>query len=269
MADGVFVSYRREDARSAAQIVHRTLVDVLGPERVFFDRQSIQGGSSWSDTIDGALASARVLVLVIGPRWLPLLTERVEAGGDDIHLKEIVAALDGGMDIYPVLVEGARPLADADLPPVLQGRLTARQWRVIHETTSSTRAIAGSGATCDSSWACRRSTRRRRLPGIAGRRSPIGAHRRPAAQRCRPPRDRRRGGGQPPGHADPGPRRHLPQAGGDRPRPGAGVRWRGRRRARLRLGPVHHDHRRAGVAGGAAAQDVDGHRRRGAGGGGR
>jgi hypothetical protein len=133
MADGVFVSYRRDDARSAAQMVHRTLVEALGPELVFFDRQSIQGGSSWSDTIDGALASARVLVLVIGPRWSSLLTERVEAGGDDIHLKEIVAALDGGMDVYPVLVDGARPLADADLPPVLQGRLTARQWRVIHE----------------------------------------------------------------------------------------------------------------------------------------
>jgi hypothetical protein len=133
MADGVFVSYRRDDARSAAQIVHRTLVDALGPERVFFDRSSIQGGSSWSATIDGALARARVLVLVIGPRWLALLTERLDAGGDDVHLKEIVAALDGGLDVYPVLVEGARPLADADLPAVLQGRLTSRQWRVIHD----------------------------------------------------------------------------------------------------------------------------------------
>lgn len=133
MADGVFVSYRRGDVSSAATMVHRTLAADLGDDRVFFDRSSIQGGSSWSDTIDGALARAGVLVLVIGPRWLSLLTERAGAGGDDVHLREILAALDRDIHVYPVLVEGAPPLTDADLPSVLQGRLTSRQWRVIHE----------------------------------------------------------------------------------------------------------------------------------------
>ena len=92
MADGVFVSYRRGDVSSAARLVHSVLAADLGEERVFFDRSSIQGGSSWSDTIDGALARAGVLVLVIGPRWGQLLAERLDAGGEDVHLREIVAA---------------------------------------------------------------------------------------------------------------------------------------------------------------------------------
>ena len=133
MAEGVFVSYRRGDVSSAAKLVQSILAAELGEERVFFDRSSIQGGSSWSDTIDGALAGAGVLVLVIGPRWRQLLAERIEAGGDDVHVREIVAALDRDVHVYPLLMEGAPPLTDADLPPALQGRLTARQWTVVHE----------------------------------------------------------------------------------------------------------------------------------------
>jgi hypothetical protein len=44
----------------------------VGPQHVFIDTDSIRMGDDWPERIDNALASATILIPVIGPNWLKI-----------------------------------------------------------------------------------------------------------------------------------------------------------------------------------------------------
>jgi hypothetical protein len=58
----------RGDVLSVAPGVWRT----VGPQHVFIDTDSIRMGDDWPERIDNALASATILIPVIGPNWLKI-----------------------------------------------------------------------------------------------------------------------------------------------------------------------------------------------------
>jgi ankyrin repeat protein len=118
----VFISYRRNDAAGSAGRVYDRLVDRLGRERVYRDVDSGQPGEDFVETIGRKVRECDVLLALIGPGWLRSVDE---AGGwrlaneDDLVRVEIATALDRGIRVIPILLEGAKLPRAGDLPSSL------------------------------------------------------------------------------------------------------------------------------------------------------
>ena len=118
----IFISYRRDDSSGYAGRIHDLLAERFGAGRVFRDVSAIPGGVDFPRAIEDAIAAADAVVVVIGRDWL---TIRDAAGArrlddpDDFVRLEIAAALDGGVLVIPVLVEGATMPPPEGLPPSL------------------------------------------------------------------------------------------------------------------------------------------------------
>lgn len=119
---GVFLNYRREDAAPYARLLQMELRERLPEAPVFLDLDSIQAGRDFADVIHDAVDSCAVLVALIGRQWATLTDEdgcRRLDNPDDYVRFEIHAALERGVPIIPVLVDGARPPGPQQLPPDL------------------------------------------------------------------------------------------------------------------------------------------------------
>ena len=132
-----FLSYRREDSSAWAGRLRDSLAARFGPERVFQDVVAISPGDSFDDAIDRALEQCDVTLVVIGPRWLETRgadgTPRL-ADSDDYVRRELVAALEHGQHVIPVLVGGAAMPAATALPPELRP-LARRQAVALRDET--------------------------------------------------------------------------------------------------------------------------------------
>ena len=69
-ACGVFISYRRSDAGPYARLLQVRLGQHLPGTPVFMDLDSIEAGADFAEAIKAALESCRVLIALIGPKWL-------------------------------------------------------------------------------------------------------------------------------------------------------------------------------------------------------
>jgi hypothetical protein len=126
--NGIFISYRRNDAPGYAGRLYDRLAAKFGADRVFMDVEGIEPGVDFVDAVERALASCEILIVLIGKDWLAVDSagrRRLDDPADFVHL-ETITALSRGIRVVPVLVEGAEmPRADslpADLLP-----LTRRQ----------------------------------------------------------------------------------------------------------------------------------------------
>ena len=116
---GVFISYRRADAFFAARL--RDRIEAFFPGRVFIDVVGIEPGSDFVTRLDTVLASCPVLVAVIGNKWLTSTDGNTRLGEpDDFVTREIGTALEKGVVVIPVLVEGATFPSTKDLPGQLK-----------------------------------------------------------------------------------------------------------------------------------------------------
>ena len=118
-----FISYRRDDAEADAGRVADRLHAAVGHDEVFFDTVAIAGGDRWMERIDQALSEAQVMLVVIGRSWLTLPgadgRPRLLAA-DDVVAYEIGNALNRGIRIIPVRVQGAALPRAEDLPTALR-----------------------------------------------------------------------------------------------------------------------------------------------------
>ena len=120
---GVFLSYRREDAGPYARLLQRELIERFPDARVFMDLDSIEGGVDFGEVIEEAVASCAVLVALIGRQWATLTDEegaRRLDNPDDFVRFEVKTAVERGVRVVPVLIDGARPLRRQELPAELQ-----------------------------------------------------------------------------------------------------------------------------------------------------
>jgi tetratricopeptide (TPR) repeat protein len=131
----IFINYRTVDARFGAAATFELLAEHVDRSRIFLDNQSMRPGSVYPDHIRAALASMRVLVVLIGPNWLagpdggPPLLHR----DDDWVRREIRTALERAVPIVPVLLDGtALPDPDA-LPPDVRPLVYRQAAEVRHQ----------------------------------------------------------------------------------------------------------------------------------------
>lgn len=118
----VFLSYRREDAATAAGRIHDLLTHRFGEDRVFMDVYALEGGTDFKETIAAHLKKCQLVLVIIGRRWLEITgpngKRRLDDPGDLVRF-EIETALTHGVAVVPVLVEGASMPAEASLPQTI------------------------------------------------------------------------------------------------------------------------------------------------------
>jgi hypothetical protein len=121
-SQGIFLSYRREDAAPYARLLQRDMRERFPDARVFLDLDSIEAGVPFARVIQEALDSCAVLVALIGRQWVALAdaegSRRLDNPGDLVRL-EVQTALERGVRVIPVLVDGARPPRQEQLPSEL------------------------------------------------------------------------------------------------------------------------------------------------------
>jgi hypothetical protein len=120
----IFISYRRDETKDVAGRLYDRLTSVFGKERVFRDIYTIPGGANFSSWIKDAVASAKVVIALIGDRWSTIKDSenrrRIDDPADWVRL-EVATALEQDTLVIPVLVEDAKMPAENELPDPLRG----------------------------------------------------------------------------------------------------------------------------------------------------
>lgn len=122
MNNRVFISYRRDDAEGYAGRLEESLERRLGSGSVFRDVLDIAPGEDFAATIRARLATAQVVLVLIGPRWAGGETRgarRIDDPRDFVRL-EVAVALDSGKRVVPVLLGGTPMPAESELPDDLK-----------------------------------------------------------------------------------------------------------------------------------------------------
>ena len=122
----IFISYRREDSEWPAHEIYTAIRNRLGnPDQdVFIDVDHIPFGVNFKDYIHGVVANCDVLLALIGRGWLdmrdPETGKRRLDNPDDLVRIEIASALERGVKVVPVLLDGTPPPSEAQLPDDLK-----------------------------------------------------------------------------------------------------------------------------------------------------
>jgi hypothetical protein len=109
----IFISYRRDDVAGQAGRLYDHLTRRFGEQSVFMDIDTIPPGEEFDSYIDDVLRTCYMCIVVIGQRWN---IERLHADGDFIR-REVAIAFERGVRVIPVLFDGAKMPAAAQLPP--------------------------------------------------------------------------------------------------------------------------------------------------------
>jgi dipeptidyl aminopeptidase/acylaminoacyl peptidase len=134
---GIFISYRRQETSHLAGRLYDRLANRFGDDQVFMDVDTIELGVDFAEVITRAVSTCTVLLAVIGPHWL---TATGEDGGrrlddpDDIVRLEVGAALERGVRVIPILVEGAAMPRRHQLPDSLAPLARRNALAVRHES---------------------------------------------------------------------------------------------------------------------------------------
>jgi hypothetical protein len=131
----VFVSYRRGDAEGQARALFNELTDLLGPDSVFMDVDSIALGRDFRQILQERLSSCDYMLALIGPDWLDIKDasgkRRLESSSDFVR-QEIAAALRRNIPVTPVLVRGAQIPAPEQLPDDLKDLVFRNGFELSH-----------------------------------------------------------------------------------------------------------------------------------------
>ena len=145
MAKDIFISYRRHDSSFFAARLRERL-EGLFPGQVFLDVSGIDAGDDFVDWLKAAVSSSKAVIAVIGPGWASSREGQATLGDEgDFVTEEIATALEAGIPIVPVLVDGARMPSANQIPLRLQGLPRRNAVSISHERFDSdvTHLVAG------------------------------------------------------------------------------------------------------------------------------
>jgi hypothetical protein len=126
-----FISYRRNDSAGHTGRLYDHLCKALGEDSVFRDIDTIKPGTDFVEAVREGIQRCSTLLVVIGNQWLTAEDDsgrRLDHPLDYVRL-EICSALKQGIQVIPVLVEGAKMPDQTDLPEEISSlaRLQALQ----------------------------------------------------------------------------------------------------------------------------------------------
>src|SRR6266545_3070376 len=118
----VFISYRREDTAPYARLLQYELRERIPGVNVFMDVDSIEPGQDFVEVIQQAVGACAVMLVLIGRNWLGATDQdgrrRLDGPADLVRL-EVQAALNRGIRVIPVLVDGVPVPRREQLPEPL------------------------------------------------------------------------------------------------------------------------------------------------------
>ncbi len=124
----IFINYRRDDTSGYARVIHDKLIEKINSfdsafdasfhVGVFMDVETISAGINFEDFIKHSLNSSLVVIVLIGKDWLSTKKDRGKRLDDpaDYVRMEIITALNKGIPILPILLQGSKMPAAEDLP---------------------------------------------------------------------------------------------------------------------------------------------------------
>ena len=118
----IIISYRRDDLQAIAGRIRDKLASHYGAEFVFMDIDSIPYGFDFRVPIQDALRDTDILVAVIGPKWTGrrmFWWTRIREKNDPVRV-EVEKALERGIPVVPLLINGASMPKTSDLPDSLK-----------------------------------------------------------------------------------------------------------------------------------------------------
>ena len=122
MAQRIFISYRRDDSRGYAGRLQGDLSRRYTDEHVFRDVE-IPPGADFGEYITSLVDKCNVVLAIIGPGWLDARDREGERRLDDpddwVRLEIERALARDGVEVIPVLVDGARLPPREELPESL------------------------------------------------------------------------------------------------------------------------------------------------------
>lgn len=113
----IFISYRRDDSSGYSGWIADGLIRKFGRRCVFIDVDSITPGESFPQRLELALSQSAVVLVVIGSKWIA--DPRLGDPKDFVH-QEVIGALNSGIKVIPVLVNGVNMPARDSLPENLR-----------------------------------------------------------------------------------------------------------------------------------------------------
>jgi TIR domain len=138
MATKVFISYRRDDSKYQARMIHAAFCQVLPRDHVFMDVDTILPGANFRKILKDWVNQCEVLLALIGPGWIDSSDPkskglRLDNPSDFVRI-EIGEALARDIPVVPVLLDGA-PLPDMGLLPDDLKELVDRQAEFVEYRT--------------------------------------------------------------------------------------------------------------------------------------
>lgn len=127
----IFISYRRADSAANVGRLFDWLTRQFGEQPirfddVFVDTDGIQPGDDFVEVLQQRLATADIVLVIIGPQWLSIANangRRLDQANDFVRL-EVAGALAAGKRVIPVLVGGAAMPSAEQLPEPLRALAT-------------------------------------------------------------------------------------------------------------------------------------------------
>ena len=142
MADGIFISYRREDSSHAAGRLQSILAERIPRDKIFMDVDGIGLGHDFHEVLDQRLDACNTLLVMMGPGWINARDEnglrRLEAE-DDFVRHEVRTALRRSsrrkpLRVVPILLDDAQLPEAEDLPEDMHGLLRRQGLKINHES---------------------------------------------------------------------------------------------------------------------------------------
>jgi len=136
MSGQIFISYRREDASSAAGRLYDRLSAQFPQSQIFMDVDNLGPGVDFVEAIEASVSSCEVLIAVVGKGWLISSDEegrrRLDNPDDWVRL-EIATALKRNILVIPVLVDGASMPRRTQLPTDIEALTRKHAVEISHD----------------------------------------------------------------------------------------------------------------------------------------
>jgi len=136
MKSKIFINYRKDDSPWNSLALYQELIKHFGKENIFKDFNTILPGTDFVESIEEALESCDVLLVLISEHWADIKDKngnpRIDNPDDFVRL-EIATALRRNIKVIPVLFDNAVLPPATELPDDLK-KLSRRQFIEIDKT---------------------------------------------------------------------------------------------------------------------------------------